>query len=373
MRPGRASRAALAAALVGAQALLLAGPALGWGNTGHLLVNEAAARALPERVPPFLRERVAELTWLGPHPDRWRASDQPQLQSVASPDHFINLEMAHLPGEAPPPPDRWAFAHHLLQAGEDPSKVGFAPYRVIELCQQLELEVAAALLVDPADPQAPAYRRQAEDAARVTAGILGHYVADLGNPHHTSVHYNGWKGDNPEGFTTDRQIHWRFEEDFVSRVAAQLDLRVTAPARDDVDYAAEIWRLVRDSQREVTALYRLEKSGAFAPGREQSEAGLTGQTFARARLLQATTLLRDLWTTACARGAARATEQLLEREIKNRLAAAGMPSLWVEVALDGRVSVNGRVDTSEQAEQVLEIVRGLAGDRKQEFRIRVRH
>jgi hypothetical protein len=41
------------------------------------------------------------------------------------------------------------------------------------------------------------------------AGVLGHFVADAANPHHTTVHHNGWAADrpNPRGFSTERTLH----------------------------------------------------------------------------------------------------------------------------------------------------------------------
>jgi hypothetical protein len=34
------------------------------------------------------------------------------------------------------------------------------------------------------------------------AGWLGHYVADAANPLHTTIHYNGWIGNNSQGYST---------------------------------------------------------------------------------------------------------------------------------------------------------------------------
>ena len=33
-------------------------------------------------------------------------------------------------------------------------------------------------------------------------GVMGHYVGDGSQPLHTTVHFNGWVGDNPKGYTT---------------------------------------------------------------------------------------------------------------------------------------------------------------------------
>ena len=34
-------------------------------------------------------------------------------------------------------------------------------------------------------------------------GVMGHYVGDGSQPLHTTVHFNGWVGDNPKGYTTE--------------------------------------------------------------------------------------------------------------------------------------------------------------------------
>ena len=38
-------------------------------------------------------------------------------------------------------------------------------------------------------------------------GVMGHYVGDGSQPLHTTVHFNGWVGDNPKGYTTKQTFH----------------------------------------------------------------------------------------------------------------------------------------------------------------------
>src|ERR1700730_5732121 len=66
--------------------------AFAWGNEGHLYVNRVAAQKIPPDMPRFLRRAVAEITYLGPEPDRWRSPTEPQLKNAQEPDHFIDLE-----------------------------------------------------------------------------------------------------------------------------------------------------------------------------------------------------------------------------------------------------------------------------------------
>src|SRR6202162_5417375 len=66
--------------------------AFAWGNAGHLYVNQVAAQKIPADMPRFLRRSVAEITYLGPEPDRWRSPSELQLKNAQEPDHFIDLE-----------------------------------------------------------------------------------------------------------------------------------------------------------------------------------------------------------------------------------------------------------------------------------------
>src|SRR5262249_42268545 len=65
------------------------------------------------------------------------------------------------------------------------------------------------------------------------AGWLGHYVADGSQPLHTTIHYNGWIGPNPNEYVTGAGIHFEFETAYVSRNIAMTDFAglVHAPER----------------------------------------------------------------------------------------------------------------------------------------------
>lgn len=343
-------------------ALLLAAalPARAWGERGHELVNEAAARGLPASAPAALRENVARLTYLGPEPDRWRLSALEAMARGLAPDHYIDLELAEAIDPNAPPAHRHEYAKLLAAAGQTPDKVGFAPYRVVELCQRIEAAVVAHELVDPAHPDAAARRRQAEENLIYVAGVLGHYVADLANPHHCTIHFNGWTGPNPEGFATDRDVHARFEEDFVNRLGARLSVPPLRAAREDLDYVRAVWDLVRESNGRLVELYRLDKKGAFAPGNEDAPVGQEGRAFVASRMALGATVLRDLWATACAKGRVRARSEKVRADIVRGLAPLGV-RLWIDVSLDRAVTVSGRCDDPALLARALEVVRGTPG------------
>jgi len=197
-------------------------------------------------------------------------------------------------------------------------------------------------------------------------------VADLANPHHTTIHYNGWRGDNPEGFPTDRRTYFRFESGFVGRVGGRLAgaVAVADAARGDLDYARAIWDLVVESNGLVRTLYRIDKSGAFVEGRERSEAGQVGYTFAERRIERGATLLRDLWTTACRRGALRAEAVRLRDAIREGLAEVGV-DLWVEVDLERNVDLYGRLESPAAWARAKEVVAGFDAARRIVSHVRV--
>src|SRR5262245_27515004 len=71
--------------------------ARGWGQHGHEMSGRAAAMKLPELMPKFFRNAVAQLGYLNPEPDRWRDRAESDLDkaldSAYAPDHFIDLEL----------------------------------------------------------------------------------------------------------------------------------------------------------------------------------------------------------------------------------------------------------------------------------------
>jgi hypothetical protein len=340
---------------------LWTGPAFGWGDDGHRVVNGAAAAALPDDAPECLTQNQARLTYLGPEPDRWRYGDLTEMNKAMAPDHFLDYEM--LEGKvdaAKPPKHRYAFIEALIKGGEDPGKVGLAPYRVVELCQRIEAAVVALEVLDPNDAQSAPERKQAEESLIYVTGVLGHYVADLGNPHHCTIHYNGWRGENPEGFATDRGTHSRFESVFVRRIVDQLQVQVTAAPRRDIDYVREVWALVQESNSLTSTLYRLDRDGSFTEGNEAKESGRRGIEFAQSRMTRAATLLRDMWATAIARGRVRAASVKLRLEIRERLFEEGI-DVWVDVGLDLKVKLVGRLDDPRRARRALEIARAVPG------------
>lgn len=306
-------RIALAAAAVCALAAVAVPAAVSaWGNTGHRLIGVAAVRGLPEEMPAFLRTpgAAADVGELAREPDRWKGAGQPHDRERDT-AHFIDMDdNAHVMSAAGPSIDalprlKSEYDAMLTQAGLDVDDAGYLPYAIWDGYQNLVRDFAywrvlTAQEARETDPQRRAwYRvdRERREALIVRdMGVLGHYVGDGAQPHHTTIHYNGWDRNtpNPDGFTTSRQTHGAFEGAFTARVA-RLDLieaAMTAPRLDGFDLRARVPAYLRTSLAEVVPFYRLEKAGAFRDNREDAA------TFTIARLGAGASELRDLFILA---------------------------------------------------------------------------
>lgn len=267
----------------------------GWGEQGHLLAGRAAAMKVPVKMPSFFRLAVSQLSYLNPEPDRWRARTEsdldPAMNAATAPDHFIDLEL--VPTAAMNAPDRYAFIAELTAAGRKPNETGFVQFRMLEMFQRLRVEFrlwrAEKDLVK---------KRWIEQRIINEAGILGHYVTDGSNPHHTTIHHNGWVGDNPKGYTVvtrERGFHGRFENEYV-RTHMQLKdiLPLIGPVRVIEKPRQEIWAYLQASHAKVEELYELDKKEAFGEMTTSPE----HKQFTAQRLAAGAQMLRDLWWTA---------------------------------------------------------------------------
>jgi len=263
-----------------------------WGRDGHIMVGLAAAAGLPADMPAFFRHARQELGWLNYDPDRWRNPGMVESNEAWQYDHFIDLEA--VPDGALDAPDRFAWLLTLKQAGiAEPQKLGLLPFRIIELTERLTQEFGEWR--QATDPQVRGFleRRIINDA-----GILGHYVADGANPHHSTIHFNGWAADkpNPEGYTTDRTFHRRFESDYVSSHIEPADVGAAAatPARVIDDVRGGVIAYLRQTNDNVRRLYDLEKIEPFS----DSTKAAGHRAFTLDRLATGAAMLRSIWYTA---------------------------------------------------------------------------
>jgi hypothetical protein len=288
----RVSFAAICAALLLSTALVPPQTALAWGEHGHKLSGRAAATRLPKAMPDFFRKEVGRLEYLNPEPDRWRSKTLMEMNEAFAYDHFIDLEM--VPAAALLAEDRYAYLIALYQAGvKQPETAGLLPFHILELYERLRTEFH--LWRTARDKQT---RKWVEQRILNDAGILGHYVSDGANPHHATIHYNGWDKNtpNPNGYTTDDTFHYRFETEYVQShiVIADLLPLINAAPRLIENPRASVIAYLRKSNSLVERLYQLDKQARF----DKATTAAENKAFAIERLVAGVEMLRALWWTA---------------------------------------------------------------------------
>ena len=291
---GKAVKASISLVLV---ALTIHGQVLlAWTYKEHTSINRVAVEKIPAAMPLFLRRAGAEISYLGPEPDRWRDPGEAALAASQAPDHFIELE--RISWLKPMPRDRYEFYKELCEkratAVNDrddylPQNVGLQPYAVAEVYGRLKLAFRE-------------YRKRRashEPTASVQqviifyAGWLGHYVADGSQPLHTTIQMDGWAGPNPHRYSTRRGIHALFEAYADANIeASDFAGEVRAPERL-ADPFSDYMAYLRHSHRLVERVYMLQKAGGFV-GKGSPEAF----DFTKERLAAGAQMLLDLWYSA---------------------------------------------------------------------------
>jgi hypothetical protein len=281
--------------------LALPTPAMfGWGSDGHHMINAIAIATLPADVPKFLTSpaAVAEITWLGPEPDRWRSPMEPELNSAQSPEHFIDLEVAEMIG--PLPHRRFDYIAALYATGLThpdmardlrPERAGLLPYEAVEVFERLQAAMRSYReLLSQNKDTAPA-----EQAVIFYAGWLGHYVGDGSQPLHVTVNYNGWtQKNNPHNYANDHKIHARFETTFVSANIHRENVEpLVTPARVLNAPFDDFLAYLHQTQSYMERVYQLDQQNGFeGSGTEES------RKFTAERIAAGASMLRDMIDTA---------------------------------------------------------------------------
>jgi hypothetical protein len=284
------------AAIAGAVVMVTAvttGAAVRWGFHGHEIAGRAAATALPAELPAFFRDATAQLAYLNPEPDRWRGDGSRELNEAKRYDHYVDFEI--IPDTIRAAADRFQYLAALQREGvQNPARdAGLLPFRILELYQSLVVQWRLWR-----QEQDPVKRGWIEQRILNDAGVLGHYVTDGANPHHTSVHHDGWRQDypNPRGFTTERGFHSRFESQFVEAKIRIGDVlpHIEAQPRRLERARSEIMTYLLRSHERLDRLYELDQIEAFGRGTQSA----AHKDFAVERLAAGANMLRDLWWSA---------------------------------------------------------------------------
>ncbi len=267
-------------------------PAFAWGEKGHVLAAEAAVRGVPPEMPLFFHKAYSRLVYLANDPDRWRGAGR-SADDENPPEHFLDYEYV---ADLELPRGRHDFIALLYSSGRAraralaPDTAGFIVWQIAETSETLTDQFRRWRSM----PDGPD-RDQVEETIIFLAGTLGHYVADSANPHHATIHYNGWVGDPSRGFRNDCEAHARFESVFVTNRVELADVQpLVAAPRSRPDGFTEALALIRDSNAQVERLYALDAAGAF----DYPSGSPEGKAFAAGRLALGASVLRDLWWSA---------------------------------------------------------------------------
>jgi len=269
-------------------------PLLAWGEKGHYIVNEAATLTLPNDMPPFFYKAFSQLVWDAYDPDRWKGAGESE-DGANPPDHFIDYEFV---ADLKLPADRYKYLDLLYTSGTlrrhgiANSTPGFLPWRIAELAERLTTEWR----LWRSSVRGSSERRFIEADIIRDAGVLGHFVGDASNPHHTTENFNGWLYPNPNHYATDCGTHDRFERYFISHALTTNDVvpKVVPPVLRTEYFAAALGE-VRESNSLVETLYRIDRDGGFDLFKPVSREGLD---FAASRLAAGASMLRDMWWSA---------------------------------------------------------------------------
>jgi len=288
-------RVALAALL----SVLMVPQAWAWGPDGHAIINSLAASSLPSDVPSFLRSQAAldAIVYYASEPDRWRSPAEPELNAAQAPEHFIRLDLAEPAG--PLPRRRYEYIRALAAAQQKhpelnltPEIVGLQPYVTSEIYERLKSAFRDYRALQAAHQDT----RPSEAEITFLAGWLGHYVGDGAMPLHSSIQYDGWVGANPNGYTTAKGIHWKFENDFVHANVTRSDVAPLVANTKPVvlgDVFEDYIAYLRQGRQMAERVYQLDKAGALTgAGTPESKA------FTARQLAAGATELRNMIYTA---------------------------------------------------------------------------
>jgi hypothetical protein len=307
-------------------ALLCAAASLAcaWDYEGHRTVNQLAIESLPKNFPAFAltpaaRERIA---FLSGEADRWRNSTNHAARHCLLPEHYLDLE--HLPdyGISPKalPPFRYEFVvalaegrlkhHHgvnppLAEKDTDHSRhlAGFLPWSINDYYAKLESGFSYLKTFEQ-HGGTPEEIQNAQMNIIYIMGVMGHFVGDAGQPLHTTKHFNGWVGENPNNYATNQGFHSWIDGGFIKKSGLTFkDLQPQVrPARvlwgvAPTNIVADAVNFIIEQNALVEPLYKLNKKGALSPPGEAVE---EGKKFIGGQLLKSGQFLGDLWYSAWA-------------------------------------------------------------------------
>lgn len=284
-------------------AMLLAGTmpatAHAWGGRGHAMIDKAALQTLPADGPVFLRKYEDYIAKEAGAPDSWRSSSEPFSKIDEDPNHTWFVErLAFLD---PVPRSRYAFVialykEHERVARTDPEAARLLNVRWTGTMPYAIMEGYGRIVAGMRELRWKETRGEPTDQIERTLAFytawMSHYIGDGTNPHHASIHCEGWLGDNPQGYTRSGGIHGAFEigyADAINLQASDLVGKIGTPGHQDGDLFTQVLAFLEDSSSEVETIFKLEKDGVL-----KDPSSKVGRAFVYRRASIGAAFLRDL-------------------------------------------------------------------------------
>lgn len=276
-----------------------------WGFTVHRTVNQLAVYELPGNLRTFFYANMDYIVRHSVRADLRRSDD-----SFEEARHFINLE-TYGDSAAWKMPLRWEDAIKLYST-DSLLKRGHVPYHVIAIKNLLTR----------------AFKNLERDSVLFYAADLAHYIADAHVPLHTTVNYDGQ-------LTGQKGLHSLWESMIPELYLDQYHLSSHRTARYVSFPEQAVWNAVRNAQRLTKDIFVQERNTSInfnssAKYRTQLRRGVEVKNystqFARAyaknlgasinkQLLDATSLIADLWFTSWVDAGKPDTRLLLNRPV----------------------------------------------------------
>lgn len=331
--------------LFSASFVLISHTVFAWDYEGHRLVNQLGLASLPKDFPAFALTPEAQdrIAFLAGEPDRWRNTQNQELKHANGPDHYLDLEdltmydlkpetlsafrydfMAQIARSRAAHPDRFPPIDMARNTDHTRELSGFLPWTMVEYYAKLKSEFSYLKAFQTAGGT-PVEIANAQANIIYTMGIMGHFYGDAAQPLHTTMHFNGWAGENPHHYTTNHTFHGWIDGGYILKTDIEGDLanmktkmrpaqRVLLngqPAESDQMFAACVAFIV-DQNKLVEPLYQMEKDKKLTG---EGEVGLEGKAFIEGQLIKGGQMLGDVWYSAWQQAPA---DEYLARQLRRR-------------------------------------------------------
>tara|TARA_Y100000996_G_scaffold306866_1_gene243696 strand:- start:72 stop:929 length:858 start_codon:yes stop_codon:yes gene_type:complete len=162
-----------------------------WGYEGHRRINYIAAFQLKNKFGQFLVRHADELKIYGAVPDYQKGMDKSRYHHhFIDADYYDTYPFDNIPRD---------YASFYKKYGDKIKKMGDAPFFIEKLCSRIIYLM----------------KNERFEEALYNMGELGHYIADIHQPLHVILNYNGQKTGN-DG------VHFRWEirliDEYVKRI-----------------------------------------------------------------------------------------------------------------------------------------------------------